>query len=47
LYKVAGGRKKSGQIYTSLVCNTGGYVKEIRFIVDGIVTSILSGTLTE
>ena len=45
VYKDAGGREKSGQIYTGRFSN--GHVKEIRFIVDGVVVNILSGTLTE
>jgi hypothetical protein len=36
---------KNGQIYTSRHAN--GHVKEIRFIVDGNIVSVLSSTLTD
>lgn len=36
---------KNGQIYTSRYAN--GHVKEIRFIVDGSIVSILSSTLAD
>lgn len=38
-------RIKSGQIYTGRFAN--GHVKEIKFMLDGIVVNTLSGTLTE